>query len=201
MEDKLLETLQGYASAAKELGLTTVLESFDDDIPDEAQTALVRMAAAIALDERLEKSEAFLSEESPKEITEAYDDALTEITRVLDDAFQEADKYMASDKDLERRVELLSVNTESSGLADDLLKLYKCEGIIRMAYQSAERFPIYGTPGYMTARQDEDDEEILSNQEQYILDKTGVDIYALLEIRARLLADVQQSMGREAPQQ
>jgi hypothetical protein len=200
MENKLLETLRGYATAAKELGRTTVSESFDHGIPEEAQTALVRMAAAISLDERLEASESFLSEESPEEIAEAYEEAQAEITRVLDSAFLEASRYVASDNELERRVELLSVSTESSGLADDLLKLYKCEGIIRMAYRAAQRFPVYGTPRYMTSRNDEDDEEILANQEQYILDRTGVDVYALMEIRARLITDVQRAMGGEAPQ-
>ena len=197
MEERLLETLKGYRDAAWELERTAVSESFDDDIPGEVQTALVRLVAAISIDDRLEKSEAFLTEESTEEIIEAYDEAETEVGRVLEAAFAAVEKYVESDKELERRIELLSVNTESSGLTDDLLKLFKCQGIIHMAYRSAAQYPIYGAPGYTTERDRAYEAGALTDQEKYVLEKTGVDIYALLEIRARLIGDVQRAMGKE----
>jgi|AGTN01.2.fsa_nt_gi hypothetical protein len=198
MEDKLLETLNGYRDAARELRQTAVSESFDDELPEEVQTALIRMVAAMSLDERLEKCEAFLSEESPEEINEAFFEAQEGIGRVLNDAFLEVEKSVRLSPELENRIGLLSVNTESSGLADDLLKLYKCEGIIRMAYSSAQKFSIYGAPDQVIRMEEEDGEEAISDQERYIMEKTGVDICALMEVRARLIGDIQREMGETA---
>lgn len=193
MEEKLLETLKGYCNAARELSLTEAVENFDDEIPDEVQWALVRMAAAVSLAEQLEKSEAFLSEESPEEITEAYFEAQEEISHVLDDSFASVDSFIADSPELQERVENLSVSMESQGLADDLLKLYKCEGIIRMAYRSAQKYTIYGAPDRLI-RMEENEEEVVTDQEVYLKNKLGVDINALLEIREKLIADAQQKM-------
>lgn len=198
MEEKLQETLNGYRYAAQELGLTAISESFDDDIPDEVQSALVRMVAAMSLDEKLEKCETFLSEESPEEITEAYFEAQEAIARVLGDAFTSVDAYAASSAELQERIEALSVNTESQGLADDLLKLFKCEGIIRMAYRSIQKYSVYGAPDKLI-RMEQDEEEAVTDQEGYLMNKMGVDICALLEIRAKLITDVQQAMGKTQP--
>ena len=195
MEEKLLETLNGYHDAARELSMTAVSESFDNEIADEVQSALVRMVAAMSLDEQLEKCETFLSEESSEEITGAYFEAQEEISRVLDDAFASVDAYAINSPELEERIEALSVNTESQGLADDLLKLYKCEGIIRMAYRSAQKYSVYGAPDQLI-RMEEDEAVVMTDQEKYLMDKLGVDIYALQEIRARLINDAQQKMGK-----
>lgn len=194
----MLETLAGYRDAARQLSVTSVLESFDDDIPEEMQTALVRMAAAMSLDARMEKCEAFLSEETPEEITEAYYNAQEEIARVLDDAFDSMNTHIKNSGELEERIEALSVNTESAGLADDLLKLYKCEGIIRMAYRSAQKYPIYG-PIDQVFHMEEDEDEAVTDQEKYIMDKMGVDICGLLNIRAGLIEAVQKAMGSDRP--
>ena len=195
MEEKLLETLNGYRDAARELSRTEVLENFDDEIPEEVQTALIRMAAAMSLDEQFEKCEAFLSEESPEDITEAYFEAQEEIGRVLDDAYSSVDAYAATSPDLEKRIEALSVNTESLGLSDDLLKLYKCEGIIRMAYRSTQKYSLYGAPDQII-RMEMGEEETVTDQEKYLMDKMGVDICALLEVRANLIGDVQQKIRK-----
>ena len=195
MEEKLLETLNGYRNAARELKLTAVSESFDDEMPEEVQSALVRMVAAMSLDEQLVKCETFLSEESPEEITEAYFEAQEDIARVLDDAFASVDGYAAGSNDLEERIEALSVHTESQGLADDLLKLYKCEGIIRMAYRSTQKFSVYGAPDQII-RMEENEEITVTDQEKYLMNKMGVDICALLEIRAKLITVIQQEMGK-----
>ncbi len=198
MEEKLLETLNGYRDAARELSRTEVLENFDDEIPEEVQSALIRMAAAMSLDEQFEKCEAFLSEESPEDITEAYFEAQEEIGRVLDDAYSSVDAYAASSPDVERRIEALSVNTESQGLSDDLLKLYKCEGIIRMAYRSTQKYSLYGAPDQII-RMEMGEEETVTDQEKYLMDKMGVDICALLEVRAKLISDVQRKIGKTQP--
>ncbi len=195
MEEKLQETLDGYCIAARQLGKTTVADSFDNDLSEDMQSALVRMAAAIALDERLEKCEAFLSEESSKEVNDSFFNAQEEITRVLEDAFLKVEKLISMEPELEKRVEQLSVSTKSEGLADDLLKLYKCEGIIRMAYRSAQKIPVYGIPANMMQQYGNFEAGAITDQERYIMDKMGVDICALMEARTKLVADIQNAMG------
>lgn len=194
MEEKLKETLNGYCIAARQLSKTTVSDSFDNELSEDVQSALVHMVAAITLDERLEKCEAFLSEESSKEVNDSFFNAKEEITRVLEDAFLKAEKMIAMEPELEKRVERLSVSTESEGLADDLLKLYKCEGIIRMAYRSAQKIPVYGIPANMMQQYENVEAGAITDQERYIMDKLGVDICALMEARAKLVADIQNAM-------
>jgi len=195
MENSLLETLNRYRDAARKLKEETPVLELGSEIPEEIRPALLRMAAAMSLNEQLSLCEAFLSEDTPEEIAEAYYEAQEEITRAMDDAFGDIEKHAAYLEDFQRHVETLSANAESSGLTDDLLKLYKCEGIIRMAYESMQKFAVIGTPGYTMLRFEERDQESTTDPEQYLLDKTGVDIYALLEVRSGLVADIQHKMG------
>jgi len=190
MEEKLLETLHRYRDAAKNLKETVPILALDGDIPEEVQTALVRMAEAMALDEKLNLCEAFLSEETPEDVVEAFYEAQEEISHAMDGAFIEVDKYSSESEEFQRQVELLSANSESSGLTDDLLKLYKCEGIIRMAYESAQKYPVIGTPGYTMVRFEEQEEVPMADIEQALLEKTGVDVCELMEIRTKLIESV-----------
>ena len=199
MEKDLFETLTGYRDAAlklKDAYSTAVLGS---DIPDEIRPALLRMGAAISLNEKLDRCEAFLSEETPEEVTEAFYAAQEEITRATDDAYREVEKYASYSEEFQQQVETLSASSESTGLTVDLLKLYKCEGIIRMAYDSMQKYPVIGTPGFATLRFEEQDNEATTDPEQYLHDQTGVDVYALLEVRSKLVANVQREMADGAP--
>ncbi len=195
MKDNLLETLNKYRDAARELKEETPTAELVNDIPEEVRPAFLRMAAAMSLNEQLSLCEDFLSEDTPEEVAEAYYEAQEEITRAADDAFGEIEKFSSYSEEFQNRVEMLSANSESSGLADDLLKLYKCEGIIRMAYDSMQKVPIIGTPGFTMVRFEEQDKESTTDPEQYLLDKTGVDVYALMEVRSKLVADIQREMG------
>ena len=195
MEKDLLETLNGYRDVARELKEAYPTAALGSDIPEEAGPALLRMAAAMSLNEQLDLCEAFLSEETPEEVAEAFYEAQEEITRAIDDAFLEIEKYASYSEEFQQQVEALSANSESTGLTDDLLKLYKCEGIIRMAYESMQKYPVIGTPGFMMMRFEEQDNEATTDPEQYLLDKTGVDVYALLEVRSKLVANVQREMA------
>jgi len=194
MEEKLLETLHGYRDAARKLKETVPTIALDGDMPEEVQAALLRMAEATSLDEKLNLCEAFLNEETPEEVAEAFYEAQEEISRAMDGAFLEVDNYSADSEEFQRQVELLSANSESSGLTDDLLKLYKCEGIIRMAYESAQKYPVIGTPGYTMTRLEDQEAEHMSDIEQTLLEKTGVDVYALLEIRTKLIESVRKAL-------
>jgi hypothetical protein len=194
MEEKLLETLHGYRDAARKLKEAAPTIALEGDMPEEVQTALVRMAEATSLNEKLSLCEAFLNEETPEEVAEAFYEAQEEISRVMDGAFLEVDKYSSDSEEFQRQVELLSANSESSGLTDDLLKLYKCEGIIRMAYGSMQKVPIIGTPGYTMTQFEEQEAEHMSDIERTLLEKTGVDVYALLEIRTKLIESVRRTL-------
>jgi len=194
MEDKLLETLNGYRDAAQRLKEDTPVIELGNEF-SEVQPALLRMAAAMSLNEKLDLCEEFLSEETPTEIAEAFYEAQEEITHATDEALQEVDKYASYTEEFQQQVEALSASSESVGLMDDLLKLYKCESIIRMAYESTQKYAVIGTPAYTMMRFQEQEDETTTDPEQYLLDKTGVDVYALMEVRGNLIKAIQQKTG------
>jgi len=195
MEEKLLETLQGYRDAARKLKNEVRTAELGNEIPAEVQLALLRFAAAMSLNERLSLCEEFLSEETPDEVAEAFYEAQEEIARAIDSAFHEVDSYASYTEEFQQQIDMLSADSESSGLLDDLLKLYKCEGIIRMAYESAQKYAVIGTPAYTMMRFEGQDEGAATGPEQYLLDKAGVDVYALMEIRGKLVDDVRRALG------
>jgi hypothetical protein len=193
MNCRLLEIMNGCRADALALADNVSAIDSDSDIPEEIQDALSRIASAISLDIKLDKCEAFLSEDSADEITDAYFKAQDAISSVLNNSLAAVDEYMRTDKDFAERVDLLSVHTPSSGVTDDLLKLYKCESIIRMAYESAQKFPIYGG-AYM---RDGIADEVVTDQDWYIKCKMGVDLSALREIRENLAKEMKRKIAEK----
>ncbi len=188
MENIVLESLKKCRDDA--VDLENAIHAMDkNDAADEGDlemSGLMFMAKAMMLDDELEKCEAFLNEESPEEVTEVYFEAQDLIERLLSAALAEIARNAGASKEFSSRLEAVSSSSESSGLTDDLLKLYKCESLIRMAYRSAQKFPIYGMPDSISRME----EETVIDQEQYILDKTGIDVCELRDVRSRLLESV-----------
>jgi hypothetical protein len=87
------------------------------------------------------------------------------------------DEYSKEDRDFARMMDQLSVNSMGEGLIDQLLKLYKCESIIKMTYDYASAHAYSSTP------------------EEYIEKRMDIDIDALLELRQSLLDGISKALG------
>jgi len=108
--------------------------------------ALLRLYYAEKLEEEMEACKALLTEDTSEEGVNAVGDA-TEIVRAASDAaFNLIESYSASDAGFAANIDKLRLDDADDGLLDLLCKLYKCEGIIRMAYRCATWYPAYGPP-------------------------------------------------------
>ncbi|MDD5017247.1 MAG: hypothetical protein PHO15_03995 [Eubacteriales bacterium] len=203
MAETIIETAGKYKEMADMIGVSVAEESFDDTVPQYIQNALLRLYYAIALEEKTEELQAAFSEETDEETVTAVMNASETVEAVSNAAFSEVDEYSRQDREFSAMIEAVSVNSAADGMNGLLYKLYKCEGIIRMAYRCAAKFPIYGIKGGITARHcdmlfgnDRPDNENDPSMppEDYITEKLGIDIFGLFEIRQRLLEMIRETM-------
>lgn len=177
MDDRMLQTSQKYLQLALAIGSSEPAERMDGDLPTDVQTALLRLYEAAELGERIEKCEALLTDETQQ----CAVDALIEAARATDGAaalaMENIAEYARDDRGFERMLDALSASTEERGLEEKLLKLYKCESIIRQTYEYASAHSYTLTP------------------EEYIAKRMDVDMDALTALKRALLADISAAMG------
>ena len=209
MSESLIETAEKYRELAHMIMECAVEESFDTDVPDYVQNALLRLYYAISLQKKIEVLRDGFSEETPLEAVEAVEDAADAADKASVAAFDEVEDYTGQDKNFNIMIESLSVNSAQDNLSGLLYKLYKCEKIIRMAYRLAGSFSIYGSasrsvafaPTEIPSENDHDndlnglrDTEPMMMPEDYITEKLDIDIRGLLGIRARLMENIHNSL-------
>jgi hypothetical protein len=193
MEQKIVDNANKYKRLATELAGMEVDRSMDDDIPEDVQAALLRLYYAKALEIEIEKCEDLLDEDTDEETVNAVTEAASAIDAASESAFGDVESYALKDAAFAQRVEEMTVNTETNGLLGSLIKLYKCEGIIRHAYRCSMKFPLYGTPtGQLGLLQETDS---ATDAEEEIMKTLGVNIYELLELRERLVKEITSLVG------
>jgi len=193
MEQKIVDNANKYKRLATELAGMEVDRSMDDDIPGDVQAALLRLYYAKALEVEIEKCEDLLDEDTDEETVSAVTEAASAIDAASESAFGDVESYALKDAAFAQRVEEMTVSTETNGLLGSLIKLYKCEGIIRHAYRCSMKFPLYGTPtGQLGLPQETDS---ATDAEEEIMKTLGVNIYELLELRERLVKEITSLVG------
>ncbi len=193
MEQKIVDNANKYKRLATELAGMEVDRSMDDDIPEDVQAALLRLYYAKALEIEIEKCEDLLDEDTDEETVSAVTEAASAIDAASESAFGDVESYALKDAAFAQRVEEMTVSTETNGLLGSLIKLYKCEGIIRYAYRCSMKFPLYGTPtGQLGLPQETDS---ATDAEEEIMKTLGVNIYELLELRERLVKEITSLVG------
>ncbi len=188
LDKKIKDAAARYSKLAGMLDDMDAGEKLDGSVPAEISSTLVRLYYAIKFEEELEKYVEFLDEESSEETVEAVEKTMNELNEAEEASFSEIEDYAAHNREFADLIEGISVSSEVDGLSGYLYKLYKCESIIRTAYRSASKRPLYGM--YKGMVRPQSDFDVVMNEEDYIMEKLGIDIYKLLEIRQGLVDEI-----------
>lgn len=180
MDERIIEAADKYRQMALSLQDLDAGDVLDTTIDRDAQAALLALYYAKALQMRIEKCEELLTEESGEDAVETLFAAATAVDEAASSAMDRIEQYAQEERDFEKQLDKVSVSTETESPFIKLLKLYKCESIIRMAYNYASAHSYASAP------------------EEFIARHMDIDIEALLGIRQRLLEEIGKSIG-EAP--
>jgi hypothetical protein len=188
VENKIIDNANKYKHLAQELTDMNIEQNMDEDVPEEIQAALIRLYYAKAFEAEIEKCEDLLDEETDEETVSAVEEAADAIESASESAYGAVEEYASEDKEFAHRIEQVTVSTEAEGLLVSLIKLYKCEGIIRDAYKCSVKFPLYGAPSSSLGVPQENTAPM--DAEEDIRQRLGIDIYELLELRQRLVTEI-----------
>ena len=178
MEKTIIEAANKYKELAEMLGDFWVERRIDETMPAKVESALLKLYYVKTLEARLEKCQEFLDEESDEETVAAIEDASSAIEQAAEDAFLTIDAYAEEDREFGETIEDLSVDSKTDDLMGHLYKLYKCEGIIRMAYRCAANIPIFG---FQTDQADlTPDNTVMTDPEKHIMREMDIDIFKLI---------------------
>lgn len=197
MEQKIIDTANKYKELALMLENFEMEQPIDEDTPEEAQTALIKLYYAKAFEEEIEKCEDLLEEDTDEETVNAVTESSSEIDNASESAFGVIEEFYYKDKEFSQRIDGITVSTETEGILVKLIKLYKCEEIIRKAYGCSMRIPLYGSLADSSNWQREEDVVILT-REQEITRKLGIDMDGLYELRQRLVKEIGSIIERKA---
>jgi hypothetical protein len=186
LEQSIIETANKYNKLAKMLNDLEAEVMIDEDLPEDVQSALVRLYYAKAFESEIEKCEDLLGEDTDEETVGAVMEAAEAAESASESAFGDIEAYSIEDRGFAKMIEGLSASSETDGLKGLLFKLYKCEGIIRVAERCSMRFPLYGMRGLCHMPQEDE----VMDQQQSIEQQVGIDIVALLELRQRLVEQI-----------
>ena len=190
MEDDIISRIRRCAELAQML-LAADEEARYEELKD-MREALLRLYYAVNLEEEMEACKALLTEDTSEEAVDAVHDAAEIVRAASDAAFGLIERYGASDAGFAAKIDKLRLDDADDGLFDLLCKLYKCEGIIRMAYRCATWYPAYGPPdtlldawkGSIPKRPWGVDPE------SFIAQAMDMNIMELLDIRAELIRKI-----------
>ena len=192
-EQRIIEAANQYRELAKMLTETSEEARLDGEEAGYIRDALLRLFYVIRLEDKMEKCQELLTEESGEETVEAVIEAAQAVQEASDRLFGYVEDYSASDRGFEQKIEKLTLGSPEEGLDDLLCKLYKCEGIIRLAYRCAKRYPMYGLQGSLFGGAA--DTEPITDTEDFISGDMDVDVLALLEARDNLIAAIEPMAG------
>jgi hypothetical protein len=193
MEQKIVETANKYKELAMMLEDFAIDQPLDGGTPEEVQAALLKLYYAKAFEAEIEKCEDLLGEDTDDETVNAVAEAAEKIDAASESAFYDIEAYSRQDRAFEKTIEGISESSVTDGIRGLLYKLYKCEGIIRMAERCSKRFPLYGIRGMYRIQQDD---EVMDLQ-QSIEQRVGIDICGLLEVRQRLVEEIGAVIGKD----
>ncbi len=180
VDDRILETANKYLQLAQDVMTFEAAEPIDGTLPIDVQTALLRLYYAKKLEVRLQKCEALLTDETEQEAVDALSAAMQAVDDATLAAMDYIEEYMRDDRDFASAMENLSMSTQDDGIEGTLCKLYKCESIIKEAFEFASAHSYMLTP------------------EEYIAQRMDVDMEELTELRQKLLDELSQAMGETA---
>jgi hypothetical protein len=188
MEASIVDQAQKYAELAQMLIKADEEARQDEDAPEFLREALMRLYYAKKLEADMEKCQALLTEETDEETVAAVEESAQAVQQASDAAFDLVESFSANDNEFAEKIDNLKMDTAEDGLDDLLCKLYKCEGIIRLAYRCATRYPTYGITGGILGG--EPDTDPVADREDFIAGDMDVDIMALLDARDDLIARI-----------
>jgi hypothetical protein len=187
MEERITDAANEYMKLALMLK-ESAAEVCMDDAPDDISGALLRLYYVKSLEAKMTKCQEMLSEDTDEETVDAVLKAAQTVEETADMVFEIIEKYSDAHKSFYEKIENTVLASDEESLDALLCKLYKCEGIIRLAYRCAKRYPIYDIRGSILGGTS--DTEALTDPEDLISGDMDVDIYALLEIRDRLVTSI-----------
>jgi len=190
MEDDIISRAGRCAELAQML-LAADEEARYEESKD-MREALLKLYYAEKLEEEMKACQALLAEDTSEETVEAVEEAAGVVRAASDAAFGLIESYSASDAGFAAKIDKLRLDDADDGLFDLLCKLYKCEGIIRMAYRCATWYSAcdpYDTllddwKGTIPKRPTGVDPE------SFIARAMDIDIMELLDIRADLIRKI-----------
>jgi hypothetical protein len=159
----------------------------DGDALGDVHEALMRLYYAKKLEADMEACQALLTEDTDEETVATVEEAAQTVREASDAAFDLVESHSAADGEFAAKIDSLTMDAAEEGLDDLLCKLYKCEGIIRMAYRCTKRYPTYGpSDAFFGGESDEP----VSDPETLIAGGMDVDIMALLDARDALISRI-----------
>jgi hypothetical protein len=185
MEENIIDQAGLYASRAQRLLEDGAL--LDGDAPGYVREALLGLYFAVRLAADMEACQALLTQDTDEETVDAVQEAAQTVQEAAEAAFDRVEQHSAADGDFAAKIDGLALDSAEDGLDDLLCKLYKCEGIIRLAYRCATRYPMYGMPGSMLGGMPD---TAPADPEDFIAGDMDVDIMALLDARDALLSRI-----------
>jgi len=172
MDQRIIDTAQKYRQMADALEGLDAGEALDTTIEPEVRSALLALYYAKALEARIEKCDALLTEDTGEAALDALWEASRSVDKAVKAAMDKIDRYQKEDKAFEEQLERVSVSTGTDSAYIKLLKLYKCESIIEAAYRYASAHSYSSAP------------------EEFIKRHMDIDIEALVDIRKDLLEEI-----------
>jgi len=191
LQEKLIEQAKEYTRVAHMVRDHAEEASHDTELKDYIDGALTRLYYAETLRDKLAATQSELDESMDKATYDVMHAAADAVDEAANLAFDMIEAHSDRERKFRKKVEKTSVNTESEDLGDLLRQLYKCIGILRMAYRAARRVPIYAMAQRSFERLDGMEREVPSTPEDVIMKETGIDVYELKDIRKKLLAAIE----------
>ncbi len=192
MDQKMMEIARQCQKTAGMLQEAANEAGYDEGAPGLLRDTLLRLYYAIRLEEKVGECEDTLTEETDGDTVEVVLAASAAVDAASARMFAQVESYASGDDDFTAEIDAMALSDKADGLLDLLKKLYKCEGIIRMAYRCCARYPIYNARSIDDARFRGEEGALTSAQpgespEEYITQRMGVDIGSLYTIRQKLM--------------
>ena len=197
MDNNIIDTANEYKKMAGMLEESAREANYDGIDSHFANDALMRLFYVKSLEQKLDKLQEQLTEETDMQIFDTVYSAIDAVQSVSDTVFDQIEDYASRDRKFEIIIEDTSVDLKSRDKNDLLNQLYKCEGIIRMAQKTASRYPLYGNSSDGWEHLGGIDTEVDFTEEDKIYDEHGIDIYELLDVRKKLISSLESIIKKE----
>lgn len=129
-------------------------QPIDESAPEDVQAALVKLYYAKTFEAEIEKCEDFLEEDTDEEAVNSVAEAAAAAERASESALCVIEEFYSEDNEFAERLDGVTVSMESEEIFVKLVKLYKCEKIIRKAYRCSMRLPMYRLSIFTSDRQE-----------------------------------------------